>query len=139
MTLAAAESCTGGLISSAFVDVAGASDVFTAGLVTYKESAKCSLLGVDAEVLAKYSAVSEQTARQMCEKVAQKCGTEVGLSSTGYAGPDGGTALDPVGTVYIGVYIYGKSHVKRLSLDGDRNEIRRKAVNEVILFLKELI
>lgn len=139
MTVAAAESCTGGLISSAFVDLPGASDVFVSGIVTYKEESKCTLLGVKEETLKQYTAVSSRTAAEMCENAAKKCGTDIGLSSTGYAGPDGGTEENPVGTVYIGVYIYGKAYTKRLELKGNRNYIRKNAVEEVLLLLEQLL
>jgi PncC family amidohydrolase len=139
LTVASAESCTGGLIASAFVDIAGASDVFTAGFVTYKEESKAALLGVSRETLDLYTAVSAQTAEEMCTNAARLAKADIGISSTGYAGPDGGTAENPVGTVYIGIYIGGKAHTRRLSLDGDRNTIRKKAVEEAFLFLRELI
>lgn len=139
LTVAAAESCTGGLISSAFVDIPGASDVFVGGLVTYKEDSKSTLLGVKEQTLQRYTAVSSQTAEEMCVNVAHKCGADIGLSSTGYAGPDGGTEENPVGTVYIGVYIYGRAHTKRLELRGDRNTIRNSAVTEVISLLEQLL
>lgn len=139
LTVAAAESCTGGLIASAFVDIAGASDVFTAGLVTYKEESKTYLLGVSEQTLRDCTAVSSQTAEEMCRNTASLCRTDIGLSSTGYAGPDGGTEDNPVGTVYIGVYINGKAHTKRLELKGDRNTIRKNAVNEVIALLYSLV
>lgn len=139
MTMAAAESCTGGLISSAFVDMSGASEVFRAGLVTYTEEMKMQLLGVKADTLIRYTAVSSTTAEEMCENVARLCKADIGLSSTGYAGPDGGTDTEPVGTVYIGVYIFGSAHIRRLSLQGSRNEVRNKAVDEVFNFLYELL
>ncbi len=139
LTVASAESCTGGLISSAFVDISGASDVFVGGLVTYKEESKVSLLNVSAETIKKYTAVSSQTAEEMCRNAAKVCNSNIGLSSTGYAGPEGGTAENPVGTVYIGVYIYGQAHTKRLEIKGDRNYIRKTAVKEVISLLDRLL
>lgn len=139
LTVAAAESCTGGLISSAFVDISGASDVFAAGLVTYMERCKVSLLGVEEQTLESYTAVSAQTAEEMCVNAAKRCGADIGLSSTGYAGPDGGTQENPVGTVYIGVYIYGKAHTARLELSGGRTEIRRSATAAVLAMLNELL
>ncbi len=139
LTAAAAESCTGGLIADAFVSEPGASEVFAASLVTYNDSQKQSLLNVKKATLDKYTAVSSRTAAEMCENAARLCGTDIGISSTGYAGPDGGTQADPVGTVYIGVYIYGKVHVKRLSLSGGRNNIRQNAVSEAIALLEQLL
>lgn len=138
-TLATAESCTGGLIASAFVDIPGASDVYRGGIVSYNEELKESLLGVKRETVDRYTVVSSQTAEEMCKGAAEKCGADIGLSSTGCAGPDGGTEKNPAGTVYIGVYIGGKSYVKRLSLKGERNEIRRSAVKEILSMLTELL
>lgn len=139
LTLATAESCTGGLIASAFVDVPGASDVYRGGIVSYHEELKESLLGVKRRTIEKYTVVSSQVAEEMCRGAAEKCGADIGLSSTGCAGPDGGTEESPVGTVYIGVFIGGKTYVKRLSLSGDRNEIRCSAVKEILSMLTELL
>jgi len=101
MTLALAESCTGGLISNRLTDVAGSSAFFERGIVTYSNSAKIKLLGVPADVIEKYGAVSEETARLMAEGVRKIAGTDLGLSSTGIAGPTGGSKDKPVGTVYL--------------------------------------
>ena len=101
LTLAVAESCTGGLISNRLTDVAGSSAFFERGIVTYSNSAKIKLLGVPADVIEKYGAVSEKTARLMAEGVRKIAGTDLGLSSTGIAGPTGGSKDKPVGTVYL--------------------------------------
>jgi nicotinamide-nucleotide amidase len=101
MTLAVAESCTGGLISNRLTDVAGSSAFFERGIVTYSNSAKIKLLGVPADVIEKHGAVSEETARLMAEGVRKSAGTDLGLSATGIAGPTGGSKDKPVGTVYL--------------------------------------
>jgi nicotinamide-nucleotide amidase len=101
MTLAVAESCTGGMISNRLTDVTGSSAFFERGIVTYSNSAKIELLGVSAEVIEKYGAVSEETARLMAEGIRKIAGTDLGLSSTGIAGPTGGSPDKPVGTVYL--------------------------------------
>jgi nicotinamide-nucleotide amidase len=101
MTLAVAESCTGGLISNRLTDVTGSSAFFERGIVTYSNAAKIKLLGVPADVIEKHGAVSEETARLMAEGVRKIAGTDLGLSSTGIAGPAGGSKDKPVGTVYL--------------------------------------
>lgn len=103
ITIAAAESCTGGQFGASLTDVPGISSVFDRSLVTYSNQAKMDELGVKAETLEKYGAVSEQTAIEMAEGVRQKAGTDIGISVTGIAGPDGGTEEKPVGLVYIGL------------------------------------
>lgn len=103
ITIAAAESCTGGLFGAALTDVPGISAVFDRSLVTYSNQAKMDELDVKAETLEKYGAVSEQTAIEMAEGVRLKAGTDIGVSVTGIAGPDGGTEEKPVGLVYIGL------------------------------------
>ena len=101
LTIAVAESCTGGLITNRLTDVSGSSDYLERGLVTYSNAAKISMLGVPAEIIEKHGAVSEETARLMAEGVRKLAGTDLGLSSTGIAGPTGGSKEKPVGTVYI--------------------------------------
>jgi nicotinamide-nucleotide amidase len=103
LTLATAESCTGGLIANRITDVPGASMVFTHGFVTYANSAKTSLLGVSADDLAADGAVSESVARQMAEGALRASGADIAVAVTGIAGPDGGTPEKPVGTAWIGV------------------------------------
>ena len=101
LSIAVAESCTGGLIANRLTDVSGSSIYFDRGLVTYSNEAKISLLGVPADIIEKHGAVSEETARLMAEGVRKLAGTNLGLSSTGIAGPTGGSKEKPVGTVYI--------------------------------------
>ena len=103
LTLSAAESCTGGMFGAALTDIAGISAVFDRSLVTYSNQAKMDELGVKPETLEEYGAVSEQTALEMAEGVRRKAGTDIGISVTGIAGPDGGTEEKHVGLVYIGL------------------------------------
>ena len=112
MTVTTAESCTGGLIAGTIVNVAGASDVLNEGYVTYSNEAKERLVGVKHETLEKYGAVSEQTAREMAEGAARSAGADAALSATGIAGPGGGTAEKPVGLVYIGCFLKGRTTVR---------------------------
>lgn len=137
MTVSTAESCSGGLLASAFVDLAGASAVFLNGAVTYSNESKVKVLGVKEETLNSVGAVSEDTARQMAEGIKRVVKTDIGLSTTGIAGPDGGTPEKPVGLVYIGVSIKNDTIVKRLDLKGTRTEIRKQTVLEVLNTLKE--
>ena len=128
-TLAIAESCTGGLLTSAFVDIPGSSSVLMEGAITYSNTAKTARLGVSDDLLNAHGAVSHQVAAAMAEGIARTASTSIGISTTGVAGPGGGTDDKPVGLVYIGLHIKGKAtQVKELRLIGDRNEIRARAV-----------
>lgn len=121
LTLSCAESCTGGLIAKRITDIAGCSDVFAGGCVTYSNEAKMRLLGVRAETLAEYGAVSEQTAKEMARGVRERLGTDIGVSATGIAGPGGGTTEKPVGTVYVGISTEKGETVRKLSLSAMRS------------------
>ena len=129
MTVATAESCTGGLVAATLINYAGASQAFI-------NESKHRLLGVKNETLETYGAVSPQTAEEMCIGVAKVSGTDIGLSTTGIAGPGGGTDEKPVGLVYIGVTIKGKTVVKKLMNKGSRQEIRKASTLAVIELLK---
>ena len=109
MTLATAESCTGGLISNRITDVPGASAVFTHGFITYANEAKTQLLGVPAELIASHGAVSEDVACRMAAGALEASGADLAVAVTGIAGPDGGTEEKPVGTAWIGVAVKGKA------------------------------
>lgn len=139
-TVATAESCTGGLIASSIVDISGASACFNEGYVTYSNEAKMKNLGVSSETLNSHGAVSSQTATEMALGVRSKAAATFGLSSTGIAGPTGGTATKPVGLVYIGcAYGDDKCLVKELYLKGTRGEVRAAAAAEALKLLSECI
>ena len=121
LTLSAAESCTGGLIAKRITDISGCSDVFFGGCVTYTNEVKQKLLGVRAETLQKYGAVSEETAAEMARGVRERLGTDIGVSATGIAGPSGGSETTPVGTVFIGISTERGEKVRRLSLSPMRS------------------
>lgn len=126
LTIAVAESCTGGLLSSKLINYPGISSVFMEGMVTYSNEAKIKRLGVRKETLEKYGAVSERTASEMAEGIAKTANTDIGMSVTGIAGPGGGTADKPVGLVYVGLYIKGVVKTKKLNLRGGRQNIRNR-------------
>ena len=136
MTVTTVESCTGGLISAALVDVAGASAVLNQAYVTYANEAKQSLVGVKAETLEAYGAVSEQTAREMAEGGSKAANADAALAVTGIAGPDGGTAEKPVGLVYIGCHVNGNTVVERNVFSGSRREVREQSVGAALELLK---
>ncbi len=124
LTLATAESCTGGLVSKRITEIPGASQIFFGGLCTYSNEMKERLLGVSPKTLEQYGAVSEQTAREMAKGVREKTGAAVGLSTTGVAGPGGGSAQKPVGLVYIGIDSAAHCDVIRLTLGRGYKEER---------------
>ncbi len=140
LTIATAESCTGGLLAGRLINYPGISKVFLNGVVTYSNEAKQKLLKVKTETLKHFGAVSEETAIEMARGVAELSHTDIGISTTGVAGPTGGTADKPVGLVYVGLYIKGEVKVKRLDLWGNRNKIRERAVINALDWLRrELI
>ena len=132
LKLAVAESCTGGLLAKRVTDVPGASRYFERGFVTYSNTAKVELLGVDAKTIEAHGAVSEQVAAQMAMGARRKAGVEVGVSITGIAGPDGGTKLKPVGTVFIGVSSPQGEGGRKYAFVGTRNTIRERAAQAAL-------
>lgn len=137
MTVTTAESCTGGRLAGRLVNVAGISDVFKEGYITYSNEAKEKLLGVKKKTLDAYGAVSEQTAREMAEGAAHAAGADVSVSVTGIAGPDGGTEKTPVGLVYIGCYVAGSIRVEEYHFTGNRDKNRDYAVVRALTLLRE--
>ena len=142
MTFSCAESCTGGLIAKRITDISGSSAVFLGGCVTYANSVKQGLLGVREETLAQFGAVSEQTAIEMAEGVRRQTGADIGVSTTGIAGPTGGTPEKPVGTVFVAISTAEGSKCIRLSLSSMRSRefIRdvsaSNAINLALEYLK---
>lgn len=121
LTLACAESLTGGLIAKRLTDLSGVSDILLGGCVTYTNEAKQALLGVSGEALDQLGAVSEEVARQMARGVRARLGADIGVSATGIAGPGGGTDEIPVGTVFLGISTKNGEQVRRLSLSSLRS------------------
>ncbi|MBU3194954.1 competence/damage-inducible protein A [Clostridium algidicarnis] len=136
LTISSAESCTGGMLSARLINVPSISKVFIEGAVTYSNQAKVSRLSVKKETLEKYGAVSKETAIEMAEGIAKTANTDIGISTTGIAGPDGGTNEKPVGLVYIGLYIKGNTLVKELNIKGNREKVRTRATIEALNFLR---
>lgn len=136
LTIATAESCTGGLLAGTLINYPGISSVFLEGAITYSNEAKMKRLGVKEETLAAFGAVSEQTAAEMAEGIAKAAGTDIGISVTGIAGPGGGTEEKPVGLVYVGLYLKEKVKVKKLNLSGDRQKIRQRTVVSALDWLR---
>ncbi|WP_446898369.1 competence/damage-inducible protein A [Clostridium sp. LBM24168] len=139
LTISTAESCTGGLIAAKLINYPGISSAFLDGAITYSNKAKIHRLHVKKETLEKFGAVSKQTAKEMAEGIAKTSNTNIGLSSTGIAGPAGGTSEKPVGLVYIGLYIKGDLFVKELRLSGERNRIRNRAAVSALDFLRRTL
>jgi nicotinamide-nucleotide amidase len=140
LTIATAESCTGGMVASTLINYPGISSVLMEGIVTYSNDAKINRLGVKAETLDKYGAVSPEVAAEMAQGIAKIAGTYIGISTTGIAGPGGGTIEKPVGLVYIGLCINGKVKTKMLKLSGDRQKIRERATMKLLdLLRRELL
>ena len=132
LTLSAAESCTGGLIAKRLTDVPGASAAFLGGVVSYTNAVKAGVLGVPRDLLEQYGAVSEPVARAMAEGVRRLTGSDLSVSVTGLAGPDGDDRGNPVGTVYLGLSLPGETLVRRLALGGDRSRIRLLAASSAL-------
>ncbi|MFW5799632.1 MAG: competence/damage-inducible protein A [Spirochaetota bacterium] len=139
LTIATAESCTGGLIASKLVDFPGISKVFKEGFVTYSNESKIKRLSVKENTLKRHGAVSKETAKEMAEGAALSAETDIGLSVTGVAGPGGGTTEKPVGLVYIAIYYKDKTYVRETNYPGSRDIIRERSVNYAFDFLKRKI
>lgn len=134
-TVTTAESCTGGLLAGRLLNVSGASEVYNEGHITYSNEAKERLLGVSSKTLAAHGAVSSQTATEMALGAAKMANANVGLSTTGIAGPGGGTKEKPVGLVYVGCVINGSVEVQECHFTGSREEVRNAAVEETLQLL----
>ena len=131
-TLVTAESCTGGGIGAALTDVPGSSAVYKGGIISYSNEVKISQLGVSANTLEKFGAVSEQVARQMAIGARERLGADYAVSVTGLAGPDGDAYGNPVGTVYIGFAEADKVAVNKYLFSGEREEIREQAIQAAL-------
>ena len=135
LTISTAESCTGGMIASKLIEVPGISENFIEAIVSYSNEAKIKRLKVKKETLEKYGAVSEEVAREMLAGL----NTDIGISTTGIAGPGGGSKDKPVGLVYIGIKVKDEVKVFKRELKGDRNKIRQRAMMHALYNLLKIL
>lgn len=138
-SIACAESCTGGLLTSRLTDVAGSSAYVKGSVVAYSNEIKARLLGVSEETLRVYGAVSEQTAAEMSEGIRKTIGVDVGVGITGIAGPGGGTAEKPVGLVYISVSGKDGTVVQEHHFRGTRSEIKQQSAEHALSLISNYI
>jgi PncC family amidohydrolase len=139
LTLATAESCTGGMIGAAITDIAGSSDYFLGGVIAYDNRIKTGVLGVPAMILKRHGAVSGETVIAMAKGAQRLMKTDCAIAVSGVAGPGGGTKEKPVGLVFIGIAVNKKAVVFKCQFTGSRNEIRVKTVEESIRRLIKLL
>ena len=135
LTVATAESCTGGLIAHELTNISGSSEYYDRGIVSYSNRAKRELLGVDEEILKKYGAVSEQTAKAMALGIRNRSKVDIAIATTGIAGPTGGTKEKPVGLVYIGIATPRETEVKKFIFSGNRAENKESTCNAALEML----
>jgi len=139
LTLAAAESCTGGLVSARLTAIPGSSDVFRGGVVAYANAVKEGELGVPRSVLEEHGAVSAEAAKAMAEGVRKRVGADVGVAVTGVAGPGGGSEEKPVGLVFVHVAGPDGEEARRMDLPGDREMIRGRATAAALHLVRRLL
>jgi len=139
LTIATAESCTGGLIAHRITNVSGSSDYFEAGFVTYSNRAKTTFLYVPEELIKQRGAVSPEVARSMAEGARKATGASIGLAVTGIAGPTGGTKEKPVGTVYIGISYGLGTYVRRFLFNGTRKSIKSETSEAALAFVLDCL
>jgi len=139
LTMAVAESCTGGLIGDRLTDVPGSSQYFTGGAIVYSNAAKAAVLGVKKQTLEKWGAVSEQAVREMAAGVCRRFGTQVGVAVSGIAGPDGGSKAKPVGLVYICVMAGKRVMVERHLFRGGRRAVKEQSAGAALQLCRRLL
>jgi PncC family amidohydrolase len=141
ITVATAESCTGGLLAAAFTSYSGVSAIYQSGMITYSNDAKKQFLKVSPESLRRHGAVSRQVCAQMCFHLAKSSKCQLTLATTGVAGPGGGTKTKPVGLVYAGVCYQKTIYVKKLQFSSklSRLQIQKGTVKECFVMIKEIL
>lgn len=139
LTVAVAESCTGGLLAHTLTNVPGSSRAFLLGVVAYADSAKMKVLGVPARTLHEHGAVSKETALEMAIRVRHTAGSHIGIGVTGIAGPGGAIPLKPVGTVFIAVSVGHRAYFKKFQFKGPRLSIKNQAKDAALRLLKECL
>ena len=138
-TVTTAESCTGGMVAARLVDIPGISSYFEEGYITYSDRVKTKVLGVPEEIITQFGVVSVETAIAMAEGACNVSGATCAITTTGVAGPDGGTDETPVGCVCFGCVVDGKSYCERVVFSGDRKQIRKQATEYAITLLTDKI
>ncbi len=139
LTIAIAESCTGGLISHLITEISGSSNYFIGSVVAYSNQIKESILGVQPNTLAQFGAVSSQTAQEMAKGVREKFNADIGLSTTGIAGPTGGTPTKPVGLVWIGFSTAEKTWALDSRFTDGRHQVIKKAARKALRLLLDYL
>ena len=139
LSIATAESCTGGLLAHLLTNMSGSSEYFERGVVTYSDISKIELLGIPKETIKDYGAVSEETAMAMAIGIKEISNVDIGISTTGIAGPTGGTKEKPVGLVYIGITTSKNTQVKRYIFSEKRVQNKERACNESLKILSDAI
>ena len=139
LAIATAESCTGGLIAHTLTNISGSSEYFNRGIITYSYQAKTDLLDVPEKLLMDQGAVNEEVAKIMADSVRTKSNVDIGLSTTGIAGPTGGTEEKPVGLVYIGFSTKEETIVKKFNFSGERLQIKEKTRDAALEMLSEFL
>ncbi|MEA2054303.1 MAG: CinA family protein [Candidatus Thermoplasmatota archaeon] len=141
LKIATAESCTGGLIGHTITNVPGSSYYYEGGVISYSNAIKMKFLGVNEETLKKYGAVSEQTAKEMAEGIKNRASVNIGIATTGIAGPGGGTTEKPVGLVYVALAGNEGTYVKKFNFHGNRGENKKStcdaAINMLLNYLEQ--
>ena len=137
--IATAESCTGGLVGHKLTNISGSSNYFDRGIISYSNESKIELLDVPKNIIDKYGAVSNEVAVAMAEGIRRKYRVDVGLSTTGIAGPTGGTKEKPVGLVFIGISLKGNSYAKKFIFEGDRLRNKELSCNAALNMLLDVL
>jgi len=139
ITLAIAESCTGGYISNMITNISGASKVFERGIICYSNASKVALLNVDPESINQHGAVSKTVAKQLANNIRALSNVDIGIGITGIAGPTGGTPEKPVGLVYIGFSTFDRTFVEKHHFNVDRITFKTKILEKILLLLQNYI
>ena len=135
ISIAVAESCTAGLVASNITSITGSSKYFRGGIIAYQNEIKIKILGVSKEIIAKETEVNAEVVKQMASHVLLHFGADFSIATSGYAGPSGGTIINPVGTVFIAVANQSNIVVKRYSFTGERQRVTKQATKQAILLL----
>ena len=139
LTIAVAESCTGGLLSHTLTGISGSSQYFLGGMIVYSNQIKIENLGVKKQTILLHGAVSQQTAQEMAENIRNKFNADIGLSTTGIAGPTGGTPTKPVGLVWLGISTVNGTETFKCNFKGGRDQVKYDSVNKILhLLLKRI-